>query len=138
MRAPSPRVPTVDPAFGRGLALLRVPALCWKLLAQVEGMGSGPPPACAAAAQLGRILTGLELNAPRPLVARLCAAGVPAGIAVLATASAAGGGPGSGSCALHRVSPAEPAVNAEPQLHRALGLYEGCSSRGGCLDEPVC
>ncbi|TWB87971.1 alkyl-hydroperoxide reductase/thiol specific antioxidant family protein [Synechococcus sp. Ace-Pa] len=123
MRAPSP-VSTVDPALAEAWPVA-VPALL-ELLAQVEGMGSGRRRLVLLLPQLGDFDSLEYAQALVPALPRLESAG----IAVLAIGIGAEAGR-KRFCAFTGFPLQNLLVNAEPQLHRALGLYEGLQQPGG-------
>jgi len=110
--------------FGRGLACCG-PCLCWSCWPRWRGMGSGRRRLCACCCPSWAIF---EASNARPLVPALAAAGV-CGIAVLGDRNPAAEAGRKRFCASLGFPCRTCLVNAEPKLHRALGLYEACSSR---------
>jgi len=95
-----------------------------ELLAQVEGMGSGRRRLVLLLPQLGDFDSLEYAQALVPALPRLESAG----IAVLAIGIGAEAGR-KRFCAFTGFPLQNLLVNAEPQLHRALGLSKACSSR---------
>jgi len=98
-------------------------------------MGSAAAGLWLAAAPAGAILTAS--NTPSPWCRLLAAAGSLPAFAGAGDRHWRGGGPK----AVLAPSPSpcrNLLVKREPQLHRALGLYEGLQQPGGCPAEPVC
>jgi len=102
------------------------PALLLERLAAVEGMGPGRRRLVLLLSQLGDFDSLEYAQALVPVLPRLEAAG----IAMLAI----GIGDGAGRerfCAFTGFPPDRLLVDAEPDLHRDLGLYEGLKRAGG-------
>lgn len=103
-----------------------VPALLLERLGAVEGMGRGRRRLVLLFSQLGDFDSLEYAQALVPVLPQLEAAG----IAVLAIAIGDGAGR-ERFCAFTGFPPDRLLVDAEPHLHRDLGLYEGLKQAGG-------